>query len=242
MIISFTIAFREALEACLVIGIILAYLIKTKRESYSRSLYLGAAAAIAASFLIAGILYYFFSAFSGQLELILNGFMLLIASVLITSLVIWTFKHETPEKEVQRKVEEGIRKRKQTGLFFIVFTTVLREGVETIILLEAVSFVSPQNNLIGALAGVAAATLLGYAIYRFGKRLKPKLFINITSVLLIIFAAFILVESIGEFQKSGILQGAGYSPYLEIAVLVAYALILLFFYSRNGHLSYREKR
>ena len=49
MFSSFIITFRETLEAALIVGIILAYLTRTKRIKYNNIVYLGIVSAIVAS-------------------------------------------------------------------------------------------------------------------------------------------------------------------------------------------------
>lgn len=41
MISDFIITFRETLEAALIVGIILSYLVKTRKEKYNNIVYLG---------------------------------------------------------------------------------------------------------------------------------------------------------------------------------------------------------
>lgn len=62
------------------------------------------------------------------------------------------------------------------GMFSLVFIAVFREGIETVIFLRAASFVSESSNMIGALAGIIAAILLGYAIFLGSIKINIKKF------------------------------------------------------------------
>jgi len=108
-------------------------------------------------------------------------------------------------RQLEHKVETRIHKAKKFGLFLLVFVAVLREGIETVIFLGAASFVSTGNSLTGSLAGIAAAVLLGYAIFVGSMKIDLKKFFNITSVLLILFAAGLVAHGIHEFEEAGII-------------------------------------
>ena len=64
MISDFIITFRETLEAALIVGIILAYLVKTKRIRYAPVVYIGIGTAVVASIISA----FLFSALAGGFE------------------------------------------------------------------------------------------------------------------------------------------------------------------------------
>jgi high-affinity iron transporter len=83
---------------------------------------------------------------------------------------------------------------------------VFREGVETALFLSAAAFASPgEGTLAGALLGLAVAALLGYLVYASTVRLNVRAFFNVTSVLLLLFAAGLLSHGIHEFQEAGLL-------------------------------------
>jgi high-affinity iron transporter len=88
------------------------------------------------------------------------------------------------------------------GLFSLVFIAVLREGIETVIFLGASRFASTNNTMIGALAGITAAIFLGYAMFIGSMKINIKKFFNITSILLILFAAGLVAHGVHEFQES----------------------------------------
>lgn len=205
MIPSLIITFRETLEAALIVGIILSYLIKTKRQKYNNIVYLGIAAAIVASIIGAFLFNALAGGFTGRAEEIFEGIAMLFASFLLTFMILWMLKQKHIVIDLHKKVDSELKQRQRAGLFFIVFISVLREGIETVIFLSAANFVSSENSLFGATLGIITAIIVGYLIFVAGKRINLKAFFNITSVLLILFAAGLTAYGIHEFQEAKVL-------------------------------------
>ena len=127
---------------------------------------------------------------------------MLIGALLLTTMILWMMKQKHIAKELEYKVATKITETYKAGLFLLVFVAVLREGIETVIFLGAASFVSTNNSVFGALAGIIAAIFLGYAIFIGSMRINVKKFFNITSILLILFAAGLVAHGIHEFQEA----------------------------------------
>jgi len=205
MIESFIITFRETLEVALIIGIILSYLIKTKQIRYNNIVYVGIASGIVASIIGALLFNYLAGGFSGQAEKIFEGIVMLIGAILLTTMILWMMKQKHIAKELEHNVATTLAKTHKTGLFLLVFVSVLREGIETVIFLSAASFVSVDNNIIGALIGITVAIFLGYLIFVSSMKINIKKFFNITSILLILFAAGLVAHGVHELQEANII-------------------------------------
>lgn len=205
MISSFIITFRETLESALIIGIILAYLIKTKRERYNNIVYVGIVSAVVASIIGAFLLNMLAGGFEGIAEQIFEGIAMLFAAFLITFMIIWMLNQKHIVVELHEKVDKEVGERHRAGLFFLVFISVFREGIETVIFLGAASFVSAENNILGALLGIVAAIILGYAMFIWSKNINIKAFFNVTSIVLILFAAGLVAHGIHEFQEAKVI-------------------------------------
>jgi high-affinity iron transporter len=205
MIASFVITFREALEAALIVGIVLGYLARTKQTRYNTVVYLAIAAAVAAS--IAGALLFTRVAggFTGRAEEIFEGVTMLVGAGLLTTMILWMMKQRPVAAELRERVATEIAQAHVVGLFSLVFVSVLREGIETVIFLGAASFVSADSNLIGALAGLLAAVVLGYLIFAGSMRLDLRRFFTVTSILLILFAAGLVAHGVHELQEAGVI-------------------------------------
>ena len=206
MIASFIITFRETLEAALIIGIILSYLIRTKQTRFNNVVYLGIGTGVVASIIGALLFNVLAGGFEGKAEQIFEGITMLIGAALLTTMILWMMKQKHVAHQIQSEVHDKLAEARKFGLFMLVFVAVLREGIETVIFLGASSFISSDNNLIGALGGIIAAIILGYLIFVGSMKINLKRFFNITSVLLILFAAGLVAHGVHEFEEAGILN------------------------------------
>lgn len=205
MISGFIITFRETLEAALIVGIILSYLLRTNQSRYNNIIYIGVVSGIVAS-LIGALL---FSTISGGLTGrsggIFEGITTLIGAFLLTTMILWMMRQKHIARELEQKVSVELTEAHRFGLFFLVFIAILREGIETVIFLGASTFVSKDSSLFGALAGIIAAVLLGFAMFVGSLQINIKRFFNITSVLLIFFAAGLVAYGIHELQEASLI-------------------------------------
>src|SRR2546422_7313573 len=97
---SLVITLREGVEAALVVGIILTYLRKTGRGAHGRAVMLGLGAGIAASLAGAAIL-----AAAGVTEEVYEGWLMLIGSAFVGSMVVWLLK---TAKGLRREIETPV--------------------------------------------------------------------------------------------------------------------------------------
>jgi high-affinity iron transporter len=206
MISSFVITFREMLEAALIVGIILSYLARTKQSKYDNVVYVGIGAGIIASVIGAWLFVLVAGGFEGTAEQIFGGVTTLVGAALLTTMILWMRKQKNIAGALESRIAEKISGVNRFGLFSLVFVSVFREGIETVIFLGAANFVSSENNIVGALLGIVAAVILGYLIFVGSMKINLKKFFSITGILLIIFAAGLVAHGIDELQEAGIVQ------------------------------------
>ncbi|MEM4398158.1 MAG: FTR1 family protein [Candidatus Woesearchaeota archaeon] len=249
---SFIITFRETLESSLIVGIVLAFLKKTKNQKYNKVVYLAVALSLFFSFLFAFVFLKVYGSFSGKAEEIFEGITMIIGSFLLTTMILWMFNNQNIKKELQNKVSENLSKENVIGIFLLVFFSILREGIETVIFLFAASFLSASNNLFSAILGIITALIIGYLFYNASLKLNVKLFFNITSILLIFFAAGLLAHGIHELEEAGIVNpiikeiwnlnptaseaDKGIYPIMHEKGLIGSILVSLFGYNANPSL------
>lgn len=239
----FLIVFRESLEACLVIGILLAFLSKAGLERLRTAIWVGAALAIAASLGVAGLFLGILGEFEGRAEQIFEASFMLLGAGLLTTLILWIDRGD-----IRHALEGRARARAGAGgwwgILLLVFTAILREGVETVIFLGASLRDSGGAPLFAALAGLAAAILLGFLVFAAGTKVRA--FFAVTNVLLILFAAGLVASAVGELTEAGLLAPLvpalwkvgppvtgtlgsllkglfGYNPSPSLAMVLAYA-------------------
>ncbi|MFL6759765.1 FTR1 family protein, partial [Sphingomonas sp.] len=166
---SFVIVLREGFEATLMIGLIMACLDKTgQRDRHGRSVWLGAAAAIASSVLIGAILFGAVGELTGNAEKLYEGTAMLFAASVVTWMVFWMRKQaRSLGGHLRSQVGSAVAIGGGAALAFVAFVGVAREGLESALFLFA--SVSDDGVLAtivgGALGGVAAVTL-GYLFYK----------------------------------------------------------------------------
>lgn len=204
---EFLITFRETLEAALIIGILLTFLVKSDRNDLTRRVWSGVVVAVAASLLVAVLFQLLAGGFSGRLEKIFEGAVMILAAAVLSTMIVWMARNRDIARGLEGRAESVLTEGSRVGLgiFALAFVAVFREGVETVLFLYGV--LSNQGGLsFGAsLGGGAAAVAIGYLIFVQGRRVPLKTFFNVSSILLILFAAGLIAHGIHEFHEAGIL-------------------------------------
>src|SRR3989338_3311041 len=207
---SFLITSRETLEAALVIGIVLAYLNKTNNKQYRKTVYYGIFFGIILSVLSAIIFNIFAGGFEGRAEELFEGFTMLFAATLLTTMILWMMKQRNIAGKIESKVASHIEKAafNQTyayGLFALIVVAVLREGVETVIFFSALNYASGVS-FIGATLGVITAIGIGYLFFASTRKINLKKFFSISSIFLILIAAGLVAHGIHELEEAKLLN------------------------------------
>ncbi|MBI5877760.1 MAG: FTR1 family protein [Chloroflexi bacterium] len=245
-------AFREGLEAALVVGLLLGALAQMGDSRGRRSLvWGGVAAAVAASIAVAVALTAIGIELEGAAEQIFEGTTFMLAAIVLTWMIFWMrFQGAQMKGKFEREVRQAITGTGAGwGLFSLAFLAVFREGVETALLLSANAFSSSaQETLTGTAIGLACAVAVGYLIFATTVKLSTREFFRVTSVILILFAAGLVGRGVHEFNEAAIvpeviehawdtsailptdtLLGAlvrtlfGYNPRPSLTELIAYA-------------------
>ncbi|CAB4772494.1 unannotated protein [freshwater metagenome] len=210
MLSTFIIALREGLEAALIVGILVAYIVRTDRRHLLKALWGGVSVAIAASLALGGILSFTSAELSTRGEELFAGLTSFIAVALVTWMVFWMKRTaRTLRDELHGKVDSAV----MTGpisLALVAFFAVLREGLETALFIYTnfKTVGAASSATIGLILGLALAVALGYLIYNRSVKLNLSKFFTVTGVALIIVAAGVLSYGVHEFQELGWLPGA----------------------------------
>lgn len=208
MLGSLLITLREGLEAALIIGIILAYLVQSDNRAAFRHVWTGTGLAVLVS-LIAGAGIYFASGeFSGRGEEIFEGIAMFLAAGVLTWMIFWMRRQAANIKaHLHAQVDSVLTSGSSLGLVLLAFVVVVREGIETILFLFAATRVaeSPAAFTAGGVLGLVLAVAIGYSIYKGSSRLNLRTFFNVTSAVLIIFAAGLLAHGIHEFHEAAVI-------------------------------------
>lgn len=202
---AFIITFRESLEAGVIVGLMFAILRSYQALKQSHYIWIGVIAGIITSLLLAWAFNVFLGGFEGKNEKIYEGFLMLGACALITHLVFWMAKHgRLIKQKLETKMKDVLESKTLWMLSVIVFFSVIREGIETVIFFQAIDVQADgQASWIGAGLGVIIAVILSYLIYKGSAKIKLQKFFQISSLLLIFIAAGLLAHGIVEFQGAG---------------------------------------
>jgi high-affinity iron transporter len=208
MLASFLITLREGLEAALIIGIILAYLARTDNRQSFKPVWLGTSLAVLVSLIVGAAIYFLAGEFSGRAEEIFEGLAMFVAVGVLTWMIFWMRKQAVNIKaHLHAQIQSVLTSGSSRGLVLLAFVVVVREGIETVLFLFAATRVteSPLLFTLGGFLGLAIAIIIGYSIYKGATRLNLRVFFNVTSLVLIFFAAGLLAHGIHEFIEAGII-------------------------------------
>jgi FTR1 family protein len=205
MLQAFIITLREGVEAALIVGITLAYLAKIGRNDLRKSVYAALAAAFAGSIAVAVVL-----ARTKWNQDIFEGWIMLAAAFFVVTMIIFMMKTGRKLKgEIEGKVGLLAGQGSHLGLFLFVFLMVLREGVETVLILSAVSLNSTELlSFLGTLAGVAVSIFFGVMFVRGSVRVNLQKFFRVTTVILFFVAAQLIIAGLHELSENGVLPSS----------------------------------
>lgn len=210
------VTFREALEVALVVGIILTFLTRTHQFSFKKYVWLGVGIGILLSLTIALILQIFFGGFEGRTEEIFEGILMFITAGFLTWMILWVHRQKGVAKKIESQVQQHIAKGFPLGLFFLTLTSVMREGVETVFYLRAISVVDGQYQFMGAIIGAVLAIAIGFAIFKFSMRVNLTRVLKISGAFLLLFAAGLVAHGVHEFQEVGLMPIFSFDPLINI--------------------------
>jgi high-affinity iron transporter len=223
MLEAFIITLREGVEAALIVGITLAYLSKIGRNDLRKSVYSALTVAFIGSIGVAVLL--------SHLQLnqdIFEGWIMLVAAFFVASMVIFMMRAGRRMKgEIEGKLEDLAGKSSQLGIFAFIFLMVFREGVETVLILGAVTLnTSALLSFLGTLLGVGIAILFGVMFVKGSVRVNLQKFFRVTTVILFFVALQLLVSGLHELSENGVLP----SSKREMAIIGPIVRNDLFFF------------
>lgn len=205
MLPSFLLALREGLEAALIIGIVLGALKKINHPELNKSVWIGAGSAVLVSIITAFALLGFGASFEGAAEEIFEGITMLLAAGVLTWMIFWMQRQAHNLKhDLESEVRQAASQNNVRAIFALAFFAVVREGIELVLFLTAASMAtSSQQTIMGAVLGLGTAILIGYLLFATTIRLNLKRFFQVTSILLIFFAAGLVAHGVHEFIEVG---------------------------------------
>ena len=202
MLEALIVTLREGVEAALIIGITLAYLAKIGRPDLKKPVYWALGAASAASVVFAVVL-----ARLHWNQDIFEGWVYLAAAAFVITMIVFMMRTGKRLKgEIEGKLGDLATQGSRIGLFLFIFLMVLREGVETVLMLSAVSLnTSELMNFLGTLLGVVLAVVFGFTFVKGSVRINLRKFFRVTTVILFFVAFQLVISGLHELSENGVI-------------------------------------
>jgi high-affinity iron transporter len=251
---------REGFEAIIIVGAIIAYLIKSGNKDKTRAVYWGSLIALAASIGMAFILGVLLRD-SGQNQELIEGFTMLLAVAVLFYVSNWMVSKAESQvwaQYIKARVQGSITKGSVFSLAFAAFLAVFREGAETILFYQAV-LAKTQTYFSMVWVGLGVGCVLLVAVYLVIRVLSIKLplkpFFLGTSILLFIMSISFTGAGVKELQEGNLVSVTpvegiasvellGIYPTLETLipqiVLLAITLVMMFIQIRRWGKARRE--
>lgn len=206
---TFLTGLREGLEAALVVGILVAYLVKSQRRHLLRAVWAGVGIAVGLSALTYLVLTFTSGSLDDEAAEAFAGVTSVVAVAFVTWMVFWM---RSQAHQMRGELQSKLDRAAALGAGAVALTAFLsvgREGLETALFLavniDAVG--SGAGPRLTALLGIGLSALLGYLIYRRAVVLDLGKFFKVTGVALVVIAAGVLAYGVHELQEVGWLPG-----------------------------------
>ncbi|MDR1030168.1 MAG: FTR1 family iron permease [Treponema sp.] len=208
---SLLIIVREGFEAIIIVGAIIAYLIKSGNQKSTRSVYWGSLIALVLSVAMAWLLNSLAGATTGQNQEIIEGATMLLAVGVLFYVSNWMVSKSEAgawSHYIEGKVQQGIKRSSMFSLAFAAFLAVFREGAETILFYQAL-LANTQTYInmvwLGLGIGCVALVVIYILIRVLSIKLPLKPFFLGTSILLFIMSIAFTGSGIKELQEGNVI-------------------------------------
>lgn len=212
MLVSLIIVFREALEAGLIVGIVLA----ATQGVVGRGRWVagGIAAGAAGAGLVACFAAALSDAFEGAGQEIFTATILLFAVVMLSWHILWMSHHGRAMATELREVGKAVRlgQRSLAALAVVIAIAVVREGAEVVLFLYGI-IISSHTTAIslvgGGIAGLALAAVVSWLLYRGLVFIPMRRLFTVTNGLIALLAAGMAGQAAAVLHNADLLPGWG---------------------------------
>lgn len=212
MLASLIIVFREAMEAGLIVGVVLA----ASKGVRGRSGWIagGVCAGVAGACLVAAFAGALSEAFQGAGQETFTAAILLLAVAMLTWHVVWMAQHGRAMAVELKQVGDEVRmgQRSLLALSVVVAVAVLREGSEVVLFLfgiVAATHTGMPALLAGGGAGLLLAVVLSWLLYRGLVAIPLRHLFSVTNGLIALLAAGMAGQAASILHSISVLPGWG---------------------------------
>lgn len=129
-----------------------------------------------------------------------------LAAVVLTWMIFWMKRQSRRIRgDLEHKVDVALQARNiRRAIAGVALIAVLREGIEAALFLIAAGTDEDGTQiLLGAIIGLALASLLAYLVYWGGRSMPIEAFFTVTGLVLIVFATGLVARTVLFLQVSG---------------------------------------
>jgi high-affinity iron transporter len=222
MLPTFVIGLREGVEASLIVGIVAAFLLQQGRSDALRRMWIGVGAAVALCLAVGIVLEIVNDNLPQRQQEMLETVIAVVAVAMVSYMIVFMRRHaRTIRRDLESRAGAALASGSATALVAMAFLAVLREGFETSVFLLAAfqSSTSRTASGFGALFGIVVAVVIGWLIYRGGKRVNLAKFFTATGLVLVVVAAGLVAFAAHTAHEAGWLD-AGQGRAADLSSIV----------------------
>lgn len=201
------IVFREGLEAFLIVAIMLAYVTKTGRAELRQPIFWGIAVAMV------------ISATTGWhvADLAKNpvweASLAIIAGALVASFTLYIMRTaKTIRHDIHARMEQNAHKgglMAMIGIFLFTILMISREGMETALMLGAMTAQHETSSMwMGAALAAILVSVVSYLWSVQSQKINLRLFLQVTGIFLVLFSIYLFIYGLHELAE------LGYIPFM----------------------------
>jgi high-affinity iron transporter len=126
------------------------------------------------------------------------------AIAMLTWMLIWmTQQARTAKAEIEGSVTQIIANDGQAewGIWTLIFVAVLREGIETALFIVA-QIQSGWAAVVGAIAGLTGAAVIGWALFALGIRINLKQFFKVMGIFLLLIVGGLVIGATKQLDAA----------------------------------------
>jgi high-affinity iron transporter len=201
------IAFREGLEALLIVAIAALYLRRTGREALVSGIRAGVTAALALSAVVGVVL-----AQVGALSPAWEGLMALIAAAAVISCTVHMLRMGRHMKQhIDGRLGEAAARQGRSGWWAVCLFALFmvgREGVETATMIASLAVNGDLRHMAwGGAVGFALAAWIAWLWTRHGSKVNLSRFFQVTAVFMVVFSLQLMLHAFHEFTEGALVPG-----------------------------------
>ncbi len=211
MLQTYLTGLREGIEAALVVGILMTFLVRGGFKDRIPALWAGVGIAVGLSLGFGALLHFTAANLSFEAQEAFGGFTSILAVVFVTWMVFWMKRaSHTIKGDLHDKLGVAIALG-PTAVAFAALLAVGREGLETALFLYPTFQAqgAGAGPAVGAVLGILTAVVLGWLLYKGAVQMNLRMFFKVTGAALIVVAAGVLAYGLHDLQEAGILPGVG---------------------------------